>query len=131
MPYNSLCDFVQIVGSPSGIKVMTVRYFTGWFANRRKHPVWRLRSSLNNSGVIPAKLAIASASRNPGISKDFWIPAFAGMTDEDLNDLFNELWFQDTSDLSDCITLASDLEVSSPANSCCWTPLVYPGSGGS
>lgn len=30
MPYNSLCDFVQIVGSPSGIKVMTVRYFTGY-----------------------------------------------------------------------------------------------------
>jgi hypothetical protein len=29
--------------------------------------------------VIPAKLAIASTSRNPGISKGFWIPGFAGM----------------------------------------------------
>src|SRR5437868_13686161 len=50
---------------------------------------------------------------------------------KDLNDLFSELWFQDTSDLSDCITLASDFEVPSPANSCCWIPRVDPGSGGS
>jgi len=32
--------------------------------------VWYLRGSLNISNVIPAKLAVASASRNPGISKD-------------------------------------------------------------
>jgi hypothetical protein len=31
-------------------------------------------------GVIPGKLAIASATRNPGKSKNAWIPAFAGMT---------------------------------------------------
>jgi hypothetical protein len=31
-------------------------------------------------GVIPGKLAIASATRNPGKSKKLWIPAFAGMT---------------------------------------------------
>ena len=29
--------------------------------------------------VIPAKLAIASASRNPGADK-VWVPAFAGTT---------------------------------------------------
>jgi len=29
--------------------------------------------------VIPGKLAIASATRNPGF-KEIWIPAFAGMT---------------------------------------------------
>jgi putative tryptophan/tyrosine transport system substrate-binding protein len=31
-------------------------------------------------GVIPGKLAIASATRNPEKIKNFWIPAFAGMT---------------------------------------------------
>jgi hypothetical protein len=31
--------------------------------------VWCSRNPLNNSDVIPAKLALASASRNPGISK--------------------------------------------------------------
>jgi len=30
--------------------------------------------------VIPAKLAIASASRNPAITKENWITAFAVMT---------------------------------------------------
>jgi hypothetical protein len=35
---------------------------------------------LNNLGVIPGELAIASATRNPGKFKNFWIPAFAGMT---------------------------------------------------
>jgi hypothetical protein len=35
---------------------------------------------LNNLIVIPGKLAIASATRNPGKIKNFWIPAFAGMT---------------------------------------------------
>jgi hypothetical protein len=34
---------------------------------------------LNNSAVIPGKLAIASATRNPGIFK-IWIAAFAAMT---------------------------------------------------
>jgi hypothetical protein len=38
------------------------------------------RDPLNNSGVIPGKLAIASATRNPGISKHFWMPVFTGMT---------------------------------------------------
>jgi len=47
---------------------------------RRTLLVWCLRSSLNNSLVIPDKLAAASAIRNPGITKTFWMPAFAGMT---------------------------------------------------
>jgi hypothetical protein len=34
---------------------------------------------LSNSGVIPGKLAIASATRNPGL-KGFWMPLFTGMT---------------------------------------------------
>jgi hypothetical protein len=37
-------------------------------------------NSLDNLGVIPGKLAIASATRNPGKLKNFCLPAFAGMT---------------------------------------------------
>jgi hypothetical protein len=47
--------------------------------------------SLNNLSVIPGKLAIASATRNPGISKNFWIPAAAGMTMGLLAHLLREL----------------------------------------
>jgi hypothetical protein len=36
--------------------------------------------------VIPGKLAIASATRNPGF-KQTWIPAFAGMTLEAIPDI--------------------------------------------
>jgi hypothetical protein len=32
------------------------------------------RNPLNNSGVIPGKLAMASATRNPGISKTSGYP---------------------------------------------------------
>jgi hypothetical protein len=40
-----------------------------------------LRNPLNNLSVIPGKLAIASATRNPGISKTSgFLRAFAGMT---------------------------------------------------
>ena len=52
--------------------------------------VWCFRIPLNHSTVIPGKLAIppeadqpqaeASATRNPGKSKNLWIPVFAGMT---------------------------------------------------
>jgi len=42
------------------------------------------RNSLNNLGVIPGKLAIASATRNPGVGADLkpapTSSAFAGMT---------------------------------------------------
>jgi hypothetical protein len=36
---------------------------------------------LNDLGVIPGKLAVASATESRKI-KSFWIPAFAGMTVE-------------------------------------------------
>ena len=41
--------------------------------------VSRTRSSQHKSSVIPGKLAIASATRNPGNSRT-WMPACAGMT---------------------------------------------------
>ncbi len=34
----------------------------------------------HNSIVIPGKLEIASATRNPGFFKEFWMPVFTGMT---------------------------------------------------
>src|SRR4030095_16215522 len=40
-------------------------------------------STMNNSVLIPAKPAIASASRNPGF-QSFWMPAFASMMVERL-----------------------------------------------
>ena len=43
------------------------------------------------TNVVSGKLAIASATRNPGNQKNFWIPAFAGMTDGGPADLFCEL----------------------------------------
>jgi hypothetical protein len=36
--------------------------------------VWCSRNPLNNLGVIPGKLAIASATRNPGKSKTSGYP---------------------------------------------------------
>ena len=38
------------------------------------------RISQEHFYVIPGKLAIASATRNPEIFKHFWIPVFTGMT---------------------------------------------------
>jgi hypothetical protein len=40
------------------------------------------QGSQHNSNVIPGKLAMASATRNPGVFKHFWIPVFTGMTTE-------------------------------------------------
>jgi len=43
---------------------------------------------LNSSGVIPGKLAIATATRNPRISvgahgmRPSWMPVFTGMTEK-------------------------------------------------
>jgi hypothetical protein len=45
----------------------------------RERLVCRPKSPLHNSSVIPGKLAIASATRNPGKSRT-WMPAFSGMT---------------------------------------------------
>src|SRR5256885_17065552 len=61
--------------------------------------VWWLRSSLNNSGVIPANPGSESGVARAGIQEfqrllDTGLRRYDG---EDLNDLFNELWFQDTS----------------------------------
>jgi len=42
--------------------------------------VWWNRNSQQQFAVIPAKLAVASASRNPGNTKENWITAFAVMT---------------------------------------------------
>ena len=61
---------------------MTVRYFTGWFANRRKHLVWRLRSSLNNSGVCNQDKSLVSwnqSSLNKSFRSSPVIPAKAGI----------------------------------------------------
>jgi hypothetical protein len=61
------------------------------------------RNPLNNLGVIPGKLAIASATRNPGKSKTSGYPPFDAAQDMlsrvcggALADLFCELWFRDT-----------------------------------
>jgi hypothetical protein len=54
---------------------------------------------LNNSGVIPGKLAIPKEEARPDIQdnfKNFSIPASAGMTVAVFAHLFYELYFQDT-----------------------------------
>ena len=56
----------------------------------KRNLVWCLRNPLNNLRVIPGKLAIASATRNLGIFKDFWMPAFASMTGRGDSDFFCE-----------------------------------------
>ncbi len=53
--------------------------------------VSRPRSSLQNSSVIPGKLAIASATRNPVKSRT-WMPAFAGMTMRRPPIFFADFW---------------------------------------
>ena len=54
------------------------------------------RKSSHDLMVIPGKLAIASATRNPGKSS-LWIPVFAGMTVESTVDFFCDLWFEQRS----------------------------------
>src|SRR5207249_1980710 len=60
--------------------------------------VWCLRSSLNNSGVIPANPGSQSGVARAGIQEFERLldTGFRRYDGEDLNDLFNELWFQDT-----------------------------------
>jgi len=64
--------------------------------------VWWLRSSLNNSGVIPANPGSESGVARAGIQEFQRLldTGFRRYDGEDLNDLFNELWFQDTRCLS-------------------------------
>ena len=51
---------VQVVpGNESFLSIFQTEVFT-------KLLVWCLRNPLNNLGVIPGKLAIASATQNPG-----------------------------------------------------------------
>src|SRR6266571_5773273 len=66
--------------------------------------VWWLRSSLNNSGVIPANPGSESGVARAGIQEFQRLldTGFRRYDGEDLNDLFNELWFQDTSMCSQC-----------------------------
>src|SRR5947208_5746501 len=61
--------------------------------------VWWLRSSLNNSGVIPANPGSKSGVARAGIQEFQRVldTGFRRYDGEDLNDLFNEVWFQDTS----------------------------------
>src|SRR6266705_1007975 len=61
--------------------------------------VWWLRSSLNNSGVIPANPGSESGVARAGIQEFQRLldTGFRRYDGEELNDLFNELWVQDTS----------------------------------
>src|SRR5438093_2795017 len=63
--------------------------------------VWWLRSSLNNSDVIPANPGSESGIARAGIQEFQRLldTGFRRYDGEDLNDLFNELWFQDTNGL--------------------------------
>src|SRR6266568_1394123 len=58
--------------------------------------VWWLRSSLNNSGVIPANPGSESGVARAGIQEFERLldTGFRRYDGEDLNDSFNELWFR-------------------------------------